>query len=184
MAFGTYKPCHGCGSKGWKSVNTLCEPCQGLLRAGKALKRATEVEAEKKTAFRLSREWPLIYIPSSDTEVSRRLERALAEVARVALKPLRSKKDPYSKGVLELPPQNGRTFSNSNTSTATLWTGTERAAKALITLDERIREAVDHAYAEGKRDGSNFLMQIAKGEISIRELSDAHIEAGRNTQNK
>ncbi len=165
-------------------MNTLCEPCQGLLRAGKALKRATEVEAEKKTMFRLAGEWLPIYIPSSDTGVSRRLEQALAEVARVALKPLKSKKDPYSKGVLELPPQNGRTFSNSYTKTATLWTGTKRAANALIKLDERIREAVGHAYKEGKRDGSNFLMQIAKGEVSIRDLSDAHIEAGLNTQNE
>lgn len=176
MGFGTYKPCHGCGGTLWKPVSTLCEECQGLLRAGKAVMQEKEAKAEKGCVFRLPGEWPPFYIPSGDNAVSLRLGKALGTLARRTLKALKSSKDPYAKGVVEVPPQGGSSYSNSNSRTTTLWAGPKGAGAALVSLDEAMREALLHSYHAGKGDGQNFLMQIAKGEISIRDLNEAHIE--------
>ncbi len=176
MAFGTYKPCHGCGSIGWKPVNTVCDECQGLLRAGKALMAKN---VDKGFAFRLNGEWPPIYIPSTDTGVTARLGKAMSDVAREVLKPMKTTKDPHEPGTVEVPETGGRTYSNSNQRTASLWTGTKKAVKALNVLDTCVREAVRHAHKEGQTDGQNFLKQIASGEVSIQDLNEAHIEAGR-----
>ncbi len=179
MAFGTYKPCHGCGSTGWKSVNTLCEPCQGLIRAGEAMKQEEEAKLEKGFVFRLSKEWPGIYSPGMDLGARRLLEKAFEELARAVLKPLKSKKGPYSDGVIELPEHGPKVHYCSYERGATLWAGTKRAAKALTDLDRQIRVNLLLAHEDGKKEGSDLLMQLAKGEVTIRELTDAQIEAGR-----
>jgi len=52
--------------------------------------------------------------------------------------------------------------------------------KALEHLDACVREAIRQAYNAGKEDGSNLLMNIAEGKVSVRDLNKASIEEGRN----
>ncbi len=168
MAFGTYKPCHGCGETGWKPVNSLCKECTGALRAGRAMKTSEEDKMKKSSVYRLTEDWPTIYSPDV---ASRRLGRAFAQVARTAMRRMRSTRDPYNEGVNELPPKGPQVhYFSTYDEKAALWVGTKRFASALTHLDITVRESVLAANEAGKQEGSNLLMQIAKGEVSIREL--------------
>lgn len=181
MAFGTYKPCHGCGQKDrYRAVNEVCNDCKAALRAGRAVVQETETQAEKGLLFRLTQEWPGFYIPSGHAETGQNLRRAFEKLARAALRAVRSKKDPYSQGVESLPPTSDLChYFSTHDPKATLWTGTRRVADAITELDLHVRKSLAIAREIGERDGSDFIMQIARGKLSINDLNEATIEAGR-----
>jgi len=175
MAFGTWKPCHGCGEKtGWRPVNTLCGPCKTALQAGRGMKASEEDRAEKVKIYRLTPEWPGIYSPGRE---GRDMELAFAEVARTGMRRARSRQDPYDKTMLELPPSGrGVNYFSTHDKRAPLWVGTKRFASALTRLDRVVRETVSKVYKTGKEEGSDLLMQLARGEISVDQISNEHLK--------
>lgn len=180
MAFGTYKPCHGCGKEGYRATNEVCSDCKALLRVGQAVKQEDQEKAEVGKLFRLTEEWPSFYIPSGDPTAGRALRRAFETLARSALKRVRSKVDPYTDGVEALPPTSDLChYFSTYDPKATVWTGTARLGAALTELDLQVRKALALVKEIGEKDGSNLLLQIAQGNISVNDLTEASIEAGR-----
>jgi hypothetical protein len=183
MAHGTFKPCPGCGEESYRSVNKVCHACEGLINAGRAVEAEKSAKVEKGRGkgkvYRLSKKWPGIYNPGSSAENRRTLEKALEELARAALKPLKSTRYAYDDGIAALPPASNSVHYCSYEEGASLWTCTQRLADSITKLDQAVRDAVLEAYEEGKTEGSNMLMALAKGEVSISELTEAQIEAGR-----
>ena len=161
-------------------MNTVCKKCDGALRAGYAISQAEEAKANKTTLFRLTSGWPGFYLPSDDRKVSDNLSEAFHKLSRVALRSVPSKKDPYDKDVLQLPPQGSAVhYQCTYDSHASIWAGTKRLADAITLLDLCVRRAIAEALKVGEETGSNLLFQLAEGKISINQLSEAHIEAGR-----
>jgi hypothetical protein len=179
MAHGTFKPCPGCGESGYRSVNKVCKACEGLINAGKAVKAEEEAKAEKGKVFRLSKEWPGIYNPGSTAENRRAIEKAWEDLARAAMKPIKTTRRAYDEGITPLPPASRSVHYCSFEEGASLWTGSQRLADSITKLDQVVRDAILEAYHEGKIEGSNMLMALAKGEVSIADLTEAQIEAGR-----
>lgn len=181
MAHGTFKPCPGCHEeKGYRGVNDVCSDCQSALRAGRAVKQEDQAKAEARKLFRLTEEWPSFYIPSGDPTTGRKLRKAFEELARAAMKPVRSRKEPYTKDVQSLPPTSDLChYFSTHDPRATVWTGTARLAGAIVDLDDQVRKALALSREIGEQDGSNFIMQIAKGKLSMNDLTEATIEAGR-----
>jgi hypothetical protein len=181
MAHGTFKPCHGCGEEGYRAVDEVCKKCRGLLRAARAIQQDEEAKAEAGKLYRLTHEWPAFYIPSNDPETGLQLRQAFERLAHSVLRPVRSKKDPYDPDVLELPPKGDLVnYFSTFDPKATVWTGTARTARALVNLDSQVRKALSLSREIGEQEGSNLLMQIAQGKISVNELTEASIEAGRH----
>lgn len=181
MAFGTYKPCHGCGQgHRYRAVSEVCGDCKAALRAGRAVTNEAQASDEKGVLFRLTKEWPSFYIPSSDPETGRKLREAFEKLARASLKAVRSKKDPYSQGVEALPPEGDTVrYFSTHDAKATLWTGPRRVAAAITELDLAVRKALMLSREIGEEEGSDLLRQIAGGKLSIGELNDLSVEAGR-----
>ena len=180
MAFGTNKPCHGCGREGYRAVDEVCSECKALLRVGSAVKQEDQAKAETGKLFRLTEEWPSFYIPSEDPQSGRALRKAFETLARATLKPLRSKRDPYTSEVESLPPTSELVhYFSTYDPKSTIWTGTGRLAAAITDLDLQVRKALELCKEIGEKDGSNLLRQIAQGKLSVNELTEASIEAGR-----
>jgi hypothetical protein len=180
MAFGTRKPCHGCGQEVWRAATEVCDECKALLRAGRGVTQEDQVQASKGPLFRLTEEWPGFYIPSGEPGDGRRLRKAFEVLARTALRAVRSKKQPYGEGVESLPPTGDLVhYFSTYDPKASLWTGTRRLADAIVELDIQVRKALELSRTIGEKDGSNLLMQIAQGKLSVNDLTDASIEAGR-----
>jgi hypothetical protein len=180
MAFGTHKPCHGCGQEGYRAVDEVCSECKALLRVGRAVKQEDEAKAEARKLFRLTQEWPGFYIPSGDQAAGRNLRKAFEELARAALRPVRSRKDPYTEDVQSLPPTSDLChYFSTHDPKATVWTGTARLAGAITDLDDQVRKALALSRQIGEQEGSNLLLQIAQGKLSVNDLTKASIEAGR-----
>jgi hypothetical protein len=181
MAHGTFKPCPGCREeKGYRGVNDVCSDCQALLRLGRAVKQEDEAKAEAGKLFRLTEEWPSFYIPSGDPSTGRKLRKAFEVLARASLKAVRSRKDPYTKDVESLPPTSNLChYFSTHDPRATVWTGTARLAAAIVDLDDQVRKALALSREIGEQEGSNLLMQIAQGKLSVNDLTEASIEAGQ-----
>lgn len=180
MAFGTYHPCHGCGKTVRRPVEKVCAECEAILRSGRAQKESDDRKSDKGRIFRLTREWPMIYAPTGNPDTTKNLLRAFETLSRACLKPSKSKITPYDKDVAELPPKGGIvTYFSTFDPDATLWAGTQRVADAITKLDLAVRRTIQEVYKAGEESGSNMLMQLAGGKVSIAELTDAQIEAGR-----
>lgn len=176
----TKKPCHGCGQAAWRNVDEVCSDCKDILRVGRAVKLKSGVGVEKGKMFRLTKDWPTIYAPTGDPDTTKNLKKAFEELARASLKPVLSGKKPYDKDVAELPPSGGLvTYFSTFDEAATVWTGTKRVVDAISKLDLSLRKALLVVHKDGERKGSDLLMQLASGKISISELTEATIEAGR-----
>lgn len=169
---GTTKACHGCGTAGApRPVDEVCGRCRELLRAGAAAGQEKESPGR---LYRLTAEWPSFYSAGSSTV---RLGKAIALVARAAMKPHRT--PPYADQVCELPPAGGQVnYFSTYDERATTWRGSRKFAEALQALDFEIREALSRAYAAGKQDGSNLLLSIASGEVTVNDLTRASLEGG------
>ncbi len=170
---GTKKLCHGCGKSVLRPVNSVCKECRALLRAGAA---AAQPEKGPARLFRLTEEWPSFYSPETSTKG---LTDAMGRLARAVMR--RDGADPYGKSVSELPPSGGKvTYFSTYDEKASAWRGTARTTNALIWLDDEIRKALSEAFHAGKKDGQNLLMSIARGEVSINELTRASIEGSHD----
>lgn len=65
-----------------------------------------------------------------------------------------------------------------------MWTGTARLGDAITVLDLQVRKALALSREIGEQDGSNLLLQIAQGKLSVNDLTEASIEAGRRCNGK
>lgn len=174
----TWKECPGCGEKGRRTRDKVCSACERLLAIGRAVKDEDLKKADKGATFRLSASWPSIYSPGGDPG-DRSLEKAFQEVAQAALKRLKSKVDPYQKDGEALPPASNSVHYNSHDIGASLWTGSRRLADALTALDTAVRQAILDAYKSGEEAGADLLLRLAGGHVSVNDLTEAQIEAGR-----
>lgn len=176
MAFGTYKSCHGCGETGWKPVNSLCKRCEADLRAGQAVKAVDEEKLGGRLVFRLTPTWPPVYCPGLGYERSKALGEAFAVLARAVFPLLKSRKEPYGSGVKPFPPTSERRhYTTTYEDGAVLVTAKKKTADALLKVDTLVREALFAVQEDGKRDGQNLLLQLARGEMTVKQLSDEHV---------
>lgn len=180
---GTYKPCPGCREKGYRRVDSICDPCKELLRLGAAIKAEAESKAELHTLYRLPSEWPGIYYPvdsDGDPDLHAELNSAFLALAQAALRRAKTRIKPYDEKVQKLPSEGDKVrYFATYDAGASIWTGSPRVAKAIEKLDAVVREAVLDAYHIGERSGQNLLKQIAGGTVTIAELNEAHLQAGR-----
>lgn len=176
MAFGTFKPCPGCGSTRYRLVKDVCDDCKATLRVGRTVTQEEQTKAEAVKLYRLTKEWPSFYAPNGGDE----LRHAFEALARVVMRPVRSKKDPLDQDVEELPPTCDLVhYFSTNPEGSSVWTSSRRVAAAITKLDLAVRKALAACKELGEQDGSNLLLQIASGKISVNDLTEASIEAGR-----
>lgn len=152
----------------------MCSKCENLIRAGRAVEEQKGRKEAKGRIVVLCAEWPPIQVYGAP-EIARKLEGAMRELAKCALTPVPAPHVRYERDLPKVPPHHGRTYFTTDPSGETYWKAPKRTTDAITALDDALREALRAIYEEGKREGSNLLMQLAKGEISVRELSDAHI---------
>jgi len=101
-----------------------------------------------------------------------------------SLKRLKSNDCVNDSGVEPLPPASNSVHYSSWDAGASLWTGSRRLADALTAMDTAIRAAILEAYHNGKEEGSDLLMQLAGGQVSVNDLTEAQIEAGRTKRGR
>jgi hypothetical protein len=181
MPFGTYKPCPGCGEKTYRAATSVCDGCKELLRLGRAVQESG-IPKEDGALYRLTSEWPHLYYPSdsdSSPELRKDLTACFLALAQASLRRAKTRVKPYDKQVIELPPKSQANYFSTYDEDASVLTGSPKVAKAIIALDGAVREAVMDAYHSGERSGQNLLKQIAGGNVTIAQLTEAQIEAGR-----
>jgi hypothetical protein len=182
MAQGTWKPCPGCHQKtGHRPVDSVCKNCIELIQLGCAVQEEGVRKEDKQKLYRLSGDWPSIYSPARESVPPEKNELLIAflALARAAMHPAKTKTEPYDESVEALPPASRQVHYCSYDERATLWTGNFRLAEAITRLDTAVRKAILDSYHEGEISGSDLLMRLASGKISMAEITDAHIEAGR-----
>lgn len=173
MSRGTYKPCHGCGEKGWRYADRLCDKCAELLSLGKAVKIDAEHQADNKDEelFRLVPDWPHFFV--HDDAVRRELVEAFQTLARRVLRPSKSHRDAYAKDVSPLPTESrGRTYYTTFYEKALVYKGSVATGKAIDRLDLAVRAALRSQREDGVRHGGDLLAQLARGEITVKKLNE------------
>jgi hypothetical protein len=173
---GTRKPCPGCGKDARRSTGSVCDECVNLIRLGRAVQEERRRKEDGPHLYRLTREWPGFYRAPAT------LMRAFEELARASLRPCRIPVKPYDESVWELPasdPKHGVNYFSTYDERAEVWAGTTRLGMAIERLDREVRGALSEAYRQGEEDGQNLLRQIAGGAVSVAELTEKSIEAGR-----
>lgn len=173
MSRGTYKPCHGCGEKGWRYADRLCDECAKLLSLGKAVKMDADHKAESSEGalFRLVPDWPHFFIHADD--VRKELVEAFQELARRVLSPSKSHRDAYAEGVSPLPTESrGRTYFTTFYRKALVYKGPVATGKAIDRLDLAVRAALRSQREDGVAHGGDLLGQLARGEITVKKLNE------------
>lgn len=173
MGHGTYKPCHGCGEKGWRYAERLCEKCASLLSLGRAVKMDADhqVESKKEALFRLVPDWPHFFV--HDDAVRRELVEAFQALARRVLRPSKSHRDAYAEGVSPLPMESrGRTYYTTFYEKALVYKGPAATGKAIDRLDLAVRAALRSQREDGVQHGGDLLGQLARGEITVKKLNE------------
>lgn len=185
MGHGTYKPCHGCGGTRWRYADRLCDDCAKLLSLGRAVKMDDDHKAESSDGalFRLVPDWPHFYV--QDDAIRRELVEAFQALARRVLRPSKSHRDAYAVGVSPLPSETrGRTYFTTFYEKALVYKGPAATGKAIDRLDLAVRAALRSQKESGEREGKDWIMQIASGKMSMSELNEATIEAGRRNRSR
>lgn len=173
MSHGTYKPCHGCGEKGYRHADRLCDKCAELLSLGNAVKTDAEhqTESKKEALFRLVPDWPHFFI--HDDAVRRELVEAFQELTRRVLRPSKSHRDAYAKDVSAIPTESrGRTYFTTFYRKAVVYKGAAATGKAIDRLDLAVRAALRSQREDGVRHGGDLLAQLARGEITVTKLNE------------
>lgn len=173
MSRGTYKPCHGCGEKGWRYTDRLCDECAKLLSLGKAVKMDTDhkAEASEEALFRLVPDWPHFFV--ADDDLRKELVEAFQALTRRVLSPSKSHRDPYAKDVSPLPSETrGRTYYTTFYRKALVYKGPSATGKAIDRLDLAVRAALRSQREDGIRHGGDLLAQLARGEITVNKLNE------------
>lgn len=173
MSAGTYKPCHGCGEKGWRYATRLCDKCAALLSLGRAVKIDADHQAESKeeALFRLVPDWPHFFV--RDDEIRRELVEAFQALTCRVLRPSKSHRDAYAKGVTPIPSETrGRTYYTTFYEKALVYRGPAATAKAIDRLDLAVRAALRSQREDGVRHGGDLLGQLARGEITVTKLNE------------
>jgi hypothetical protein len=173
MGHGTYKPCHGCGAKGWRYADRLCDECAKLLSLGRAVKMDADHQAESKeeALFRLVPDWPHFYV--HDDDIRKELVEAFQALTRRVLRPSKSHRDAYAKDVSPLPSETrGRTYFTTFYEKALVYKGPAATGKAIDRLDLAVRAALRSQRDNGVRQGGDLLGQLARGEITVKKLND------------
>ena len=178
MGHGTYKPCHGCGGTRWRYAERLCEECATLLSLGRAVKMDADHQAEgrKETLFRLVPDWPHFYL--HDDGVRSELVQAFQALTKRVLRPSKSHRDAYAASVSPLPSETrGRTYFTTFYEKALVYKGPEATGKAIDRLDLAVRAALSFQHEDGIRHGGDLLGQLARGEITVKELNEETLKA-------
>lgn len=176
----TRKPCPGCRKEADRPVGGVCRECEDFLRAGRASAEAASRKREKTSYYRLSRDWPHIF--HLNGAAIKNLPHALQDLARAVMSPATKTVTPYDEKVLELPRSGeGITYFTTYDRDATVWSCSKRVAEAIEKMDLALREALRLAYEDGKREGSSFLMQLARGNISVNQLTQQAIDSRYDT---
>lgn len=178
MSHGTYKPCNGCGAKGWRYADRLCEKCAMLLSLGRAVEMDKDHQTENadEVLFRLVPDWPHFFV--YDDAVRRELVEAFQALARRVLRPSRSHRDAYAKDVISLPTETqGRIYFTTFYEKALVYKGPAAVGKAIDRLDLAVRGALRSQHEEGVRHGGDLLAQLARGEITVKKLNEETLAA-------
>jgi len=162
-------------------VDNVCKQCQEAIQLGRAIQAEQDRKEDKQNLYRLGGEWPSIYRPMRESIKPEEDELCLAflNLAKTAMRPAKTKVKPFDESTQALPPAGRQVHYCSYDERATLFTGPKRLAEAITRLDAAVRKSLLDSYHEGKIEGSNLLTQLAQGNVSIAELTDAQIEAGR-----
>jgi len=173
MNHGTYKPCHGCGAKGWRYADRLCDECAKLLSLGRAVKMDADHKEESKEGalFRLVPDWPHFFV--RDDEIRKELIEAFQALTRRVLTPSKSHRDAYAKDVTPIPAETrGRTYYTTFYEKALVYKGPAATGKAIDRLDLAVRAALRSQRDDGIAHGGDLLGQLARGEISVKKLNE------------
>jgi hypothetical protein len=135
-----------------------------------------QADGRKETLFRLVPDWP--HFSVQDDAVRRELVEAFKALARRVLRPSKSHRDAYAKGVSPIPSETrGRTYYTTFYEKALVYKGPEATGKAIDRLDLAVRAAVRSQREDGIRHGGDLLGQLARGEITVKKLNEETLKA-------
>ncbi len=173
----TKKPCPGCGETDiYRRASSVCQQCQ------RDLKFAREAREDKRRGAEESRH--RYYLPPEGWERAIKLSAHDAEphirgaVARMLARVARLLDEPLTPGTQYSiedadPPYHNCVYKRDFSYNVT-WHEhqfTDAAVAQLRALALAIESAIKSAYENGYKDGQGFVARLAKGEISIAELT-------------
>jgi len=183
---GTRKPCHGCGGTEWRRVDEICSSCKSLLRDGELYRELEKKHAESHEYLRVEipDNWckPVYYSIRhwnglGENEVGSLLKELAALLVECPVKMHRWWND------------NGTEYESLDCSVKKLvmfkrkqrferWehSRTVYMRRDMAIILHKLHLAIEKTMAEmcrrGEAYGKNMLVQLAKGELSVKEYNE------------
>ena len=155
----------------------ICQKCRELIRTGAdALRQREQAQEQTYRWVKQPHWWPQYYgVYRFENEGTRRtLIEAMFYLVNRVIKPVYARS-----GADKIEPMltcEGTRSQYDNSVPVSADPGTRECLNA---LDQAIREALTEAYAEGKKRGQSTLLQLAAGEMSMKDFDD-ETTIGRN----
>lgn len=159
----TRKPCPGCKEVSQRrKTDEVCWQCQALLKEAIAARRAQETDKLREVVQLPCSYYSLPYIAHLTTAET--IQKTFKSIAEIIAEPaphlyrhdaprlVKDLKDSYGKEQTHLMPKG--------------------AMKLFGDLYSAILSATDEAYAEGLSDGSNLLLELSKGKVSVEDFNE------------
>ena len=182
-------PCPGCGKTGYYGLKgTLCMDCNEAIKIGREVLSARQLAKNAPIgaflvpwawyawpSFRHSNGESKYPIPGAKSEESKRGAADLFEWHWHALVELLGEPCHHTNDAKLIIPQQS-VDSRSSTTTVTM---RKDIVEHLRELYRFIEEMIENGYIEGRTEGENLIGRLASGDLSVRELNQKSINAGK-----